>query len=139
MRDIDTIIIHCADTYAHMDVGAEEIRRWHVEERGWSDIGYHAVIRRDGSVEKGRPIDRPGAHAKGHNARSIGICLVGGKSGSGEPEFNFSIDQMRSLNGLVSLYREQYPSIEQVIGHNDVSAKSCPCFDVISYFGGEDA
>ena len=80
------IVIHCADTYETMDIGAEDIRKWHVEERGWSDIGYHKVIRRDGTVETGRDIDVSGAHAAGFNSVSIGVCLVGGRGEDDEAD-----------------------------------------------------
>jgi len=73
---IQKLIIHCADTPPNMDVGAEEIRRWHVEGNGWSDIGYHYVIRRCGLIETGRDESTPGAHVRGHNTGSIGVCMV---------------------------------------------------------------
>ena len=84
MRQIDHIIVHCSYTPPSMDIGAETIREWHTlpkpKGRGWSDIGYHWVIRRNGTVEAGRSEERAGAHAKGYNQDSIGICLIGGKS-----------------------------------------------------------
>lgn len=135
-RHIDTAIVHCSDTYAHMDIGADWIRNIHVNENGWSDIGYHFVIRRDGTLEEGRDTDgdgdileEVGAHAYGFNQHSIGICLVGGK-----PDFNFTKAQLTKLNALISILRDAIPGIE-VIGHRDVSSKSCPGFDVKSYFG----
>ena len=60
------LVVHCAATPPEMDIGAKEIDLWH-RQRGWSGIGYHFVIRRDGRVEAGRPLDRPGAHAQGFN------------------------------------------------------------------------
>ena len=129
MRDIRKIIIHAADTPADMDIGVEEIRRWHVEERGWSDIGYHYVIRRDGTVETGRSEDRAGAHVRGHNQDSIGICLVGGK-----PAFNFAYVQMDALMDLVTALQETYPGAS-VHGHREFDpGKQCPCFDVQAWF-----
>lgn len=129
MRDIAKIIIHCAATPADMDIGVAEIRRWHVDERGWRDIGYHFVIRRDGTVERGRPQAEAGAHVRGHNGDSIGICLVGGK-----PGFNFHYSQMDALVDLVLDLRDQYPSAT-VHGHNEFdSGKDCPCFDVQAWF-----
>ena len=77
MRFIEKIVIHCTFTPPTMNIGVEEVRKWHVEENKWSDIGYHFVIRRDGTVESGRPVERPGAHVKGHNSNSIGIAWVG--------------------------------------------------------------
>lgn len=123
MRQIHFVIIHCADTPADMDIGAEEIRRWHVDGNGWSDIGYHHVIRRDGSVEPGRDERRIGAHAYGRNEDSIGVCMVGGK-----PDCNFTAAQWSALENLVRELLNRYSSA-QVIGHRDVSGKTCPNFD----------
>lgn len=128
MRDIETIIIHCADTPASMDIGAEEIRRWHLE-RGWSDIGYHHVICRSGCVEPGRPEEKTGAHTRGYNASSIGICLVGGRGENGQPETNFTKEQWASLRGLVNSLLVRYPGAT-VHGHNEFSDKACPTFNV---------
>lgn len=128
MRTVNLGIIHCSDTYKRMDIGVEEIRKWHVEERGWDDIGYHYVIRRDGRLETGRPLEQVGAHARGHNHNSVGICLIGGKSDDGAAECNYTQAQFKKLNALVSLLRDLYPGIE-FIGHRDVSDKECPCFD----------
>ena len=124
MIRIKKIIIHAADTPASMDIGAEEIRRWHVGDNGWRDIGYHYVIRRDGTLETGRDELAPGAHAAGHNIGSIGICLVGGK-----PDCNFTSAQWACLDALVKDLAKRYPDSE-VIGHRDVSDKPCPMFDV---------
>ena len=110
------IVIHCADTYETMDIGADDIRKWHVEERGWSDIGYHKVIRRDGTVETGRDIDVSGAHAAGYNSVSIGICLVGGRGENDEAEDNFTPQQWESLEELVDELQASYPDAE-VLGH----------------------
>ena len=77
-----------------MDIDAETIRDWHVNGNGWSDIGYHYVIKRNGLVEAGRPVSISGAHAKGHNADSIGICLVGGMlEDMSKADANFSLAQ----------------------------------------------
>lgn len=134
MRKIDKIVIHCAYTPPSMDIGLAEIDRWH-KDRGWWGIGYHFVIRRDGKLEKGRPLEMVGAHARGHNRTSIGICLVGGKAqsknGGGRAQCNFTSAQWRELDALVTMLMNQHHvAIEGVIGHNDVSPKMCPTFDV---------
>tara|TARA_R110000772_G_C13090165_1_gene418473 strand:+ start:196 stop:606 length:411 start_codon:yes stop_codon:yes gene_type:complete len=129
MRKIEEIIIHCTDTFADMDVDIELIRKWHVEERGWSDVGYHYLIRRDGSVETGRDIHRPGAHAVGHNKHSIGLAITGGKARGDESATNFTQAQWNSLEDFVVSLVEQFPDAS-VIGHNNVSKKACPTFDV---------
>lgn len=123
MRAITKIIIHAADTPADMDIGAAEIRDWHVDDNGWRDIGYHYVIRRDGTLETGRDELTPGAHAAGHNTGSVGVCLVGGK-----PDCNYTAAQWACLEALVRDLLGRYPGAE-VIGHRDVSAKPCPMFD----------
>lgn len=132
MRNLEMIIIHCSATPSNMDIGVEEIRKWHLE-RGFSDIGYHYVIRRDGELEVGRPINTPGAHCKGHNARSIGVCLVGGVdkyAGKLVASCNFTELQWNALDLLVTSLLGKYPSIQSVHGHNEFAAKDCPCFDV---------
>ena len=131
MRNIDTIIIHCSDTPPSMDIGVDEIRRWHVEERGWDDIGYHFVIRRDGTIEPGRNIDIQGAHAAGHNHGSLGICVVGGQTALGEPDCNYTSEQWKSLDQLCTDMDFMYSA--DIIGHRDVSKKDCPCFDVAAW------
>jgi len=93
----DYIVIHCAATKPSMDVGVDTIRDWHVNGNGWRDIGYHLVIRRDGSVEKGRDINDSGAHAAGYNSKSIGLCLVGGMAEDNSAENNFTAEQWTSL------------------------------------------
>jgi len=136
MRPIKQIIIHCSDTYADMDIGAKEIRDWHVNNNGWSDIAYTYVIRRNGVIEPGRDLDGDGnveeeigAHAYGFNATSIGICLVGGKAHPGENPVNFTAVQWSSSDWLISAMETKYPEAE-VIGHCDVSPKTCPGFNV---------
>jgi N-acetyl-anhydromuramyl-L-alanine amidase AmpD len=128
MRQINKIIIHAADTPADMDIGAAEINQWHIK-RGWSGIGYHWVIRRDGTVEQGRSESTPGAHAYGHNQDSIGICMVGGK-----PDCNYTAAQWRALEALVRDLLARYDC--EVIGHRDVSDKPCPMFDARAWAEG---
>lgn len=129
MRKITTIIIHCAATKPSMDIGKAEIDKWH-RARGFFGIGYHYVIRRDGSLETGRDLNKIGAHAQGHNSDSIGICLAGGIDEDGKPECNYTKAQWHTLNNLVDQLQKDIPQITKIIGHNDVSAKACPCFNV---------
>jgi len=137
MRKIDKVIIHCSATPPSMDIGADEIRTWHVRDNKWSDIGYHDIIKRDGSVEAGRPIDRAGAHCKGQNAHSIGICLVGGVDKNGNPENNFTDNQFKSLRRLIRMYKAQYKGA-QVHGHREFANKACPSFDVQEWLKSEN-
>jgi N-acetylmuramoyl-L-alanine amidase len=128
MREINKIIIHCADTPEGRDVKTEEIKRWHTEERGWSDIGYHWVIELDGSVHQGRDESISGAHCRGHNADSIGICYVGGSDADGNPKDTRTEDQKRSMDKLINELLDRY-SDAVVYGHRDFSEKACPSFD----------
>ena len=125
----DYIVIHCAATKPSMDIGADTIRDWHVNGNGWRDIGYHLVIKRNGDVEKGRDINDSGAHAAGYNSKSIGLCLVGGMAEDNSAEDNFTAQQWTSLLATVKELEVDYPSAK-VIGHNEISEKECPSFDV---------
>ena len=137
MRHIDEIIIHCTATRpdwwtgTSAQVKTNEVRNWHTS-KGWSDIGYHYLIDRDGTVVTGRPLDRTGAHVKGHNTGTVGISLFGGFGGSAGDSFadNFTEDQERALLDLIAKLKADYPSITKISGHNQYAAKACPCFSV---------
>ena len=128
MRKITEIIIHCTATKEGQNFTVEDIRRWHIE-RGFNDCGYHLVIRLDGAIEIGRPIENVGAHCYGHNSSSIGIAYVGGLDEHGRPKDTRTAAQKVSLSFLVGLLRKAYPE-SKVYGHNAFSNKACPCFDV---------
>ena len=128
MRQITEIIIHCADTPEGRDVRADEIRRWHKNERGWSDIGYHYVIDLDGTIEAGRDVETAGAHCTGHNAKSIGICYVGGCDAQMQPKDTRTEEQKASLLLLLKYLRQKYPQAK-IYGHRDFAQKACPSFD----------
>ena len=133
MRTINLFVIHCADTYATMDIGIKEIDAWH-RKRGWTGIGYHYVIRRNGIVETGRQENIMGAHAEGFNANSIGICYAGGKGTDGRPEDNRTPEQKESLLKLIAELHAKYPGAK-VVGHHDLNpGKACPCFNVKSEY-----
>ena len=134
-RKIDKIIIHCSSTPPDMNIGASEITIWHLD-RGWSDIGYHYVIRRDGVFQDGRDTDEDGdifeevgAHTYGYNKNSIGICMVGGVDENNNPEANFTAKQWITLERLVRALKAEFP-YATVHGHNEFAAKACPSFDV---------
>lgn len=130
-KETDYIVVHCSATKASMNhLDAKEIDQWH-RERGWRKIGYHWVIRRDGIIEQGRELDEVGAHVKGFNFKSIGICMVGGLDKDGNPASNYTDKQWKSLTSLVRQMRLLYSNAE-VIGHCDFPnvKKACPCFDV---------
>ena len=137
-RPIDLIVIHCSATPPDMDIGLHQIRAWHLG-KGWQDVGYHYIIRRDGKLEVGRPESQRGAHAKGHNRNSIGICLVGGTDANdrSKADFNFSLPQMVWLSDLLNKLAERYPNA-RLCGHRDLDPfKACPCFNVTAWWGGD--
>ena len=128
---INLIVVHCSATPPSMDIGAAEIRKWHTD-KGWSDIGYHYVIKRDGDLEVGRDESRQGAHVRGHNKNSLGVCLIGGVDRKGRADANFTFDQYQSLGYLMMNLTDKHPKAE-VKGHRDFSNKACPSFDVQSF------
>lgn len=129
MRKITEIIIHCTATPEGKDFAVADIDRWH-RERGWQGIGYHYVIYRDGTVHTGRSVSQPGAHCKGHNAHSIGVCYVGGLATDGKTAKDTRTPQQRTaLRRLVADLLMQYPQAE-VHGHSEFAPKACPSFDV---------
>lgn len=126
MRNINKHIIHCSATPNDRLTTADEIKQWHLK-RGWSDIGYHFIIHRDGSVSCGRPVQKIGAHCKGYNEDSIGTCLIGNDK--------FTHEQMKSLIDLDRSIKHMYS--EEIIthGHNEfTNNKTCPNFDVQTFF-----
>lgn len=134
---VTEIILHCADTRPEWMAGrplaekVAEIRRWHVQQRGWRDIGYHWVIDRDGNFAIGRRETEIGAHVEGHNRGTIGICLLGGYGASASDPFgkNFTAAQAAAVKRLISVIKGR-TAIEKVSGHNDYAAKACPGFKV---------
>lgn len=124
----EMLIVHCSATKAGMDIGVREIRQWH-KERGWLDVGYHFIIRRDGTIEDGREVNSVGAHVEGHNYNSVGICLVGGVDDRMKPQANFTPAQMIALRGLLGGLQKEFPGTT-VHGHHEFAAKACPSFNV---------
>jgi len=127
LRPINKILIHCTATEPDRDVDVDEVRSWHIA-RGWNDIGYHYLIKLDGTIQSGRPIELIGAHCRGQNKFSIGIAYAGGIE-NGEPKDTRTDEQKKSLRKLIRKIRRVYPEI-QVFGHNDFANKACPSFDV---------
>lgn len=142
MRPIKWIVIHCSATREKQVITAADIDRMH-RQRGFSGIGYHRFIRLDGTVERGRPDEVPGAHVKNHNADSIGICYAGGLDANGKAKDTRTQAQRAALLKEVVYYRRQFPKAK-VVGHRDLSPdtnkngkvdkwewlKDCPCFSV---------
>lgn len=121
--------MHCSATPNGRHHTAEDIHRWHTEPpRNWSGIGYHYIIRVDGVLDFGRPEYWVGAHAKGHNYGSIGICLIGTDK--------FNPDQWSILKKLLTKLSAKYINAK-IIGHNEISSKTCPGFDVQEWLKNE--
>lgn len=133
-NETDYLVIHCSATPPTMDIGVSEIRSWH-QKRGFYDVGYHYIIRRDGTRERGRLLDEIGAHVVGHNHHSVGVCLVGGTDKMGQPENNFTEAQWTTLYTTMKELHETYPK-SVIVGHRDLDArKACPSFSVSEWVG----
>jgi N-acetylmuramoyl-L-alanine amidase len=125
MRKLNRVIIHCSDSDIKGHDNIETIRKWHVEERGWNDVGYHFFIQSNGNIQDGRPLSKVGAHTVGHNADSVGICLHGRK--------NFTQEQFNSLRRLVIALSSDYGALS-IHGHCEFAPKTCPNFDYKAIF-----
>ena len=128
----DFIAIHCSATSSKQNIGAKDIDKWH-RAKGWACIGYHYVIRRDGTVEEGRDESVVGAHVQGWNEVSVGICMVGGVNADdiNKAENNFTKEQFASLKQLLVDLKTRYPNAK-IQGHRDFPdvKKACPSFEV---------
>lgn len=141
MREITHIVLHCSATKAGRNYTVADLDRWH-KERGFRKIGYHYVIYLDGTIHPGRGLGEVGAHVAGNNARSIGICYIGGLDAAGKPADTRTPEQKASMLFLLQSLREKFPKAE-ICGHRDFSPdmngngiiepwewmKACPCFD----------
>lgn len=143
MRVIDEIIVHCSATPPEWMAGETlwqkrgEIKRWHLA-RGWSDIGYHFLIDRDGTTTTGRPVERIGAHVAGHNTGTIGVCLIGGHGSAETDAFsdNFTPAQDKALRQMLADLAAQFGA-RKITGHNQYAAKACPGFNVPKWLAQE--
>lgn len=132
--DVSKIIVHCSATREGDDsINAEVIDRWH-KARGWKGIGYHFVILLDGKIETGRMINKCGAHTKGYNCSSIGICYIGGVEKNGKtPKDTRTPEQIASMLELLRVLRKMYPDAK-IHSHRDFAAKACPSFDATTEY-----
>ena len=154
MRTINEIIVHCSATAPEwgsdhtIEWKRDQIDQWH-KDRGWGatydgtkyHVGYHWLIDRDGSIAPGRPEQISGAHTKGKNSTTIGICLLGGRGSSADDKFedNFTPAQDAALRGLIQSLEIKYPSITKVSGHHDYAPKACPGFRVTPWLQNKPA
>ena len=146
MRKITLIVIHCSAVRPNQTSSAKDIDKWH-KDRGFKCIGYHYVIRRDGTIELGRPEWQVGAHChvkgQNHNLHSIGVCYEGGLDIRGQPADTRTAEQKQTMRRLLEDLHERYPRA-MIVGHRDLIAtprsdlqvrkspgKDCPCFDAV--------
>jgi hypothetical protein len=142
MRPLNEVIVHCTATPPDWWLArttadkVAEVRRWHVNGRGWKDIGYHFLIDRNGSTVAGRPLDQVGSHTKGKNTGTIGISLFGGHGSSADDKFadHFTPEQDKALQDLLVRLLKDHPTIKTISGHNQYAAKACPGFSVPSWY-----
>lgn len=127
-RNIKEIIVHCSATPEGKDFTVADITRWH-KDRGFSTIGYHYVIYRDGSIHNGRDVNVSGAHCTGHNSISIGVCYIGGcEANSKKAKDTRTEAQKKALLDLLKKLKALYPKAK-IHGHRDFANKACPSFD----------
>jgi len=131
-RPVSFISVHCSATPEGKNYTVEDIRSWH-KRQGWSDVGYHYVIYRDGSIVQGRPVNQVPAAVEGHNTGSIAVCYIGGVASDGRTPKDTRTDAQKTsllklLNDLLKLYNL---SPSKVFGHNEFPGvnKACPSFD----------
>ena len=134
MRTVSLIIVHCSANKAGSALRAVDIDRYH-RSLGWNCCGYHYVIPTDGAIETGRPEELTGAHCKGHNSHSIGVCYIGGLDADGKtPKDTRTEAQKATLRKLIEQLRQRYPKA-LVVGHHDLNPlKACPCFNVTAEY-----
>lgn len=142
MGALKRLVIHCTATRQGREVTSAEIRRWHTAPasqggRGWNQVGYSDVIHLNGGVENMVPYNEDQKvdpwevtnGAKGYNYTSRHVVYVGGLSMTGEPRDTRTEAQKKALEKYVRSFLRQHPDAE-VVGHNELAAKACPCFDV---------
>lgn len=132
-RAINRVFIHCSATDAEWADDVSIMRRWHVCDREWNDVGYHFFIRKDGRIQPGRHVELTPAAQSGHNARTIAICV------HGLDAEKFTPAQFANLKLLCSAINEEHNKSITFHGHCEVAAKSCPVFDYKAVLGLDEA
>ena len=128
------IVIHCSAVRPDQTSSAAQIDSWHRKDNHWKlGIGYHYVIRRDGTIESGRPEWMIGAHCKNHNAHSIGVCYEGGLDIRGQPDDTRTENQKAAMRWLLRQLHRSYPKAV-ILGHHDLNPqKDCPCIKNVAH------
>ena len=141
-RPMHTIVVHCSATKENVDYDRNDIKKWHLN-RGFKDIGYHFIIKLDGTIEIGRPLNQIGAHVTNNNTGTIGVCYIGGLDSKCNSKDTRTDEQKESLLNLINLLKNNI-NIKEIKGHRDCSKdlngngkidkfeyiKDCPCFEV---------
>jgi N-acetyl-anhydromuramyl-L-alanine amidase AmpD len=127
-RRIRKIVLHCSAVRPNQSSSAKQIDLWH-RRRGWKGIGYHYVIRRDGSIENGRSEDDVGAHCQGHNQDSIGVVYEGGLDEHGHPADTRTPEQREAMEDLLEDLLGRYSLAKVYTHHHFNKNKACPCFE----------
>lgn len=132
MRQIKEIIIHCTATWPN--VAPKAIKKFHIEENGWKDIGYHFIIDENGYIWRGRNVSEVGAHCAGRNTNSIGIAYIGGLNSEQKPANTMNKQQMISMYRLTESLKLAFGlTIDDIRMHNEFANKACPCFDKVQF------
>lgn len=134
MRTVTLLVIHCSATPQGVALSFEDCRRDHIRHRRFQDIGYHFYVTRDGEIHRGRPLEKVGAHCRGHNSHSIGICYEGGLTAQGQPADTRTQQQKTSMLTLLRELKQDFPQA-LIVGHHDLNPmKACPCFDAVGEY-----
>ena len=124
-KKVELLVVHCSDTDNSKNIDASDIHKMHLD-FGWNGIGYHKIIKRSGEIENGRPEYWIGAHVKGKNDISLGVCLIG--------KNQFTEKQYIALEKVLRKWKKKYPNAI-ILGHRDTgnTNKTCPNFDVLTW------
>lgn len=130
------LVLHCSATRCNQSYTVEQLMRDH-KARGFTTIGYHFYVRRDGTFTQHRRLLEVGAHARPYNRCSIGICYEGGLDEDGNPANTLTEPQIERLQDLFEVLHQLFPEA-MIVGHRDLrgtTPKECPCLDTQKLFG----
>ena len=134
-KETNYIIIHSTNTKPNVDLSARDIDEKH-RKKGLLKIGYHCVVKRDGTIDLGRPFSEIGAHLQNYDPESIGVCIVGGLNNRGIVAPDYTKEQFKSLFFLLNTLKYVYTKAK-IVGHRDVDSGECPSFNVSEWFIGQ--
>lgn len=134
MKEVLYIVVHCSSTRPEQNWTVDDIDRCH-RAQGWAMVGYHWVIKQDGTIQQGREEKYAGSHVKHYNEHAIGVCYIGGKDAKGRTADTRTPEQKAALWFLLKDLKESYPQAK-IVGHRDFPNvyKDCPCLDCQSEY-----